>query len=140
MTVLGASLRTRPIAVAPPWGLLLCGVGALGCAAVGLLHLDHLPFSVCMFKALTGLPCPTCGTTRAFARLFALDPTGALAMNPLAVVLAAFVALWGLAELALVPSGRSVDFEASPRLARALRIAAVTAAVVNWAYLIAAGR
>ena len=69
-----------------PLGAVFGTIGALGAAAVGLLGLDRLPFSVCLFKALTGLPCPTCGSTRALGRLVHFDLAGALAMNPLATV------------------------------------------------------
>jgi hypothetical protein len=47
----------------------------------------HLPFPQCVFKSVTGLPCFTCGTTRALAALGGLDLSEALRLNPLATVL-----------------------------------------------------
>ncbi|MBB6365418.1 hypothetical protein FHR56_000531 [Xanthomonas sacchari] len=40
------------------------------------------PFAPCMFHALTGYYCPGCGMTRALHALVHLDPVGAFAMNP----------------------------------------------------------
>jgi hypothetical protein len=56
----------------------------------------------CMFKRISGIPCMFCGYTRAFQRLARLDMLTALADNPAAVFLFAFmfaVALWNLAGL-----------------------------------------
>ncbi|PYQ15275.1 MAG: DUF2752 domain-containing protein, partial [Acidobacteria bacterium] len=69
-----------------PLGAILGGIALLGTAAVGLLRLDHLPFTVCYLKALSGLPCPTCGSTRAAGCLAHGDLLGAFGMNPLATV------------------------------------------------------
>src|SRR5262245_65841919 len=90
-----------------PAGARVAGLGLLGCAVVGLLHLDHLPWTVCFFKAATGLPCPACGTTRALGRFFALDVAGALSMNPLAAL--GFIGLlaWGLTDAAAREIGRA---------------------------------
>jgi len=107
---------------------------------VALLRLDHLPFAICAFKAITGLPCPTCGSTRAAARLAHLDLIGGFAMNPLFVASAALLGVWGLMDLVLLPRGRALALEVAPAPARFLRAAAVAAVVANWAYLIAAGR
>jgi Protein of unknown function (DUF2752) len=123
-----------------PLGLFLAGSCAVGVALVGLLHLDRLPVSVCFFKIATGCPCPTCGATRAFGRLFACDPMGALAMNPLVTLGASLIALWGVADMTLWPWGRALSLEVSPGVARVLRFAVVAAILANWAYLIAAGR
>ena len=57
----------------------------LGAVAVGLLHLDRLPFTVCVFKA-SRLAVPDLRDTRALGRLFHGDLAGAFAMNPLAAV------------------------------------------------------
>ncbi len=107
---------------------------------MGLLHLDRLPISVCALKFTTGCPCPTCGTTRAFGRLFARDWAGALAMNPLAICAAALIGLWGLADLALLPLGRALSVSLSPGSARLCRWLALTLILANWVYLIAVGR
>ena len=123
-----------------PIGAVFAGLAALACAATGLFGLDHLPFPVCAFKFATGRPCPTCGVTRMFGRLFAGDWMGALAMNPLAAVGTAGLLLWGAADLALLSRGRSLRVDVGPGLARLLRWGAVVAVLANWTYLVAAGR
>jgi Protein of unknown function (DUF2752) len=123
-----------------PLGLIIAAASLAGVFAVGLLHLDRLPISMCALKFATGCPCPTCGTTRAFGRLFARDWAGAVAMNPLAVFAALLVGLWGLADLALLPMGRALSVSLSPRSARVCRWAALALILANWFYLIAAGR
>jgi hypothetical protein len=125
---------------APPLGLVFGAIGLLGAAAVWLLRFDRLPLTLCLFKGLTGLPCPTCGSTRTLGRLVALDFAGALAMNPLATAGAAVVAAWALADLALLPGGRALGVEVAPRLARALRWGALVLFLANWAYLLTSGR
>jgi hypothetical protein len=109
-------------------------------AVVGLLGLDRLPLTFCVFKGLTGWPCPTCGSTRAVARLFHLDPAGALAMNPFTTLVAVVIAAWAVVDLLLLPRRRALRVEVSPRTARWLRVAALVGFLANWVYLMIAGR
>jgi uncharacterized protein DUF2752 len=132
------ALRAR--AGATPLGAILAACALVAVAVVALLHLDRLPVSLCVFKAVTGIPCMTCGTTRALARLAHLDLAGALAMNPLTTLGTLALVPWGLADLALLPRRRALSLELSPAGARAARIAAALAVLANWAWLIAAGR
>jgi hypothetical protein len=92
----------------------------------------------CPFRALTGIPCLSCGTTRAAVAVLHGDVLGALLINPLATLAgAAFVAggvvapLWVLVGLPL------------PRVAapppRALRIALVLVLLADWAWVILEG-
>lgn len=136
----GPRVRLVARAGAPPLGAIFGGIGALAAGAVWLLHLDRLPFALCYFKAFTGLPCPTCGSTRVLGRLFALDLAGALRMNPLATVGAIVLAGWAAADLALSLRGQALGVEVSPGVARGLRMAALALFLANWVYLLAAGR
>jgi hypothetical protein len=61
-------------------------------------------------------------------------------MNPLATAFAFLVGLWAVADVALLPRRRSLRLELAPRLWPAARATVVALAVVNWVYLIAAGR
>ncbi|HLA79352.1 MAG TPA: DUF2752 domain-containing protein [Vicinamibacteria bacterium] len=137
-----SELRFRLLAQAgaTPLGAIFAAIGVAGAMAVGWLHLDHLPFTVCSLKALTGIPCFSCGGTRALGRLFAFDLGGALAMNPLMTLGGLGIAIWGLADLALLPWGRAVRVQVPPMVARVLRIAIVVALVLNWVFLVVAGR
>jgi hypothetical protein len=117
------------------------GAGAIVLGALGsLAHLDALGFPLCIFKATTGLPCLTCGGTRALIRLAHLDLLGAIAMNPL--VASALIALvpWAIADAVLALRGRALVLEVGPALGRTLRWAAIPLLIANWAYLIAVGR
>jgi len=100
---------------------------------VTLLSLVLLPFIArammssgwtwpCLFKAVTGIPCPTCGGTRALAALSHLHFLQALKYNPL-VVLAPFVAF----VFALTPLRLN---------GKAAWLAFCGAFLVNWFYLI----
>jgi len=124
----------------PPLGVIFGGIGVLAAGAIWLLRLDRIPLTLCVFKGLTGLPCPTCGSTRALGRLFALDFAAALAMNPFTTLAAAVVGAWALADLVLLPSRRSLDVSVSPRLGLVLRVGALVLFLANWVYLMAAGR
>ena len=132
------ALRARPGAI--PLGAILAACALAAVTMVEILHLDRLPFSICVFKALTGVACMTCGTTRALARLARLDLAGALAMNPLATLGTLALLPWAAADLLLMPRGRALRLELSPGAARTVRVAAVAAVLANWAWLIAAGR
>jgi hypothetical protein len=123
-----------------PLGAVFGTIGGLGATAVGLLGLDRLPFTVCLFKGLTGLPCPTCGATRAVGRLVHLDVAGAIAMNPLATIAFALVALWALCDFGLMTRGRALDVAVGRPLGRLVRGLVVAAVAVNWLFLLVAGR
>lgn len=133
-----SALRAVPGAF--PIGALL---GALGLGGIGVvvgLRALNLHAIVCTFKAVTGLPCLTCGGTRATWRLLALDPAGALALNPLATVAVVGVAAWALADLVLLARGSALRLRLSERAANVARVGGALALLLNWAYLIAAGR
>lgn len=123
-----------------PLGAIFLGIGALAAVSVAVLHLDRLPILICVFRATTGIPCLTCGATRALGELATGDLSGALAMNPLATMAAFALVPWGVADLALMTRGRALSLQVAPSGARALRVLAVAAVAANWAYLVAAGR
>jgi len=111
-----------------------------GAVALGTLLLAPLAPRVapslpgCLFRELTGLPCPTCGTAHAAMALARLDVAGAIAFNPLATLVAALFFLGGAAAAAAFFAGRALR---EPRLSgSAPRLAAALAVAANWAWLL----
>ena len=123
-----------------PLGAIFLGLGTAAALAVAVLHLDRLPMLVCLFRAATGLPCLTCGATRALGELAGGNVPGAFAMNPLATLGAFALLPWGIGDLALMTRGRALSVEVAPPASRALRVLAALAIIANWAYLVVAGR
>lgn len=116
----------------------LWGGAALVCAAAAPLAGDLAAGApACAFRALTGVPCPTCGGTRALLALVRLDAGAALAWNPLVTVAALVFALGGLVALARALGGKGVPDPAPPRWAGG---AAALALAANWAFVILEGR
>ncbi len=100
----------------------------------------HLPWPVCVFHALTGHPCPTCGATRAAIALLHGDVGTAWHWNPLAFVVYCALALGNVYLLIAIATG-------APRLRVAqitstevkfLRGLAVVLVLANWLYLLSA--
>lgn len=134
------SIGFRAVRGAFPIGATLGLAAVMGTTALYLLSGWRISYVVCYFKLFTGIPCMTCGGTRATMRLLRLDPAGALAMNPLVTVAGFVVAAWAIADLALMTRRRALRVELSTPVARALRILIPLAVLLNWAYLIAVGR
>jgi hypothetical protein len=115
--------------------------GAVAAALVALSPLaprfaSALP--VCPLKSLIGLPCLTCGTTRAALALGRLDLGAAFAVSPLAAAGWSVLIVGGLA--AGVASLARLEVPEPPRhLPRMLRWGAIAAVLANWAYLIWSG-
>jgi len=109
--------------------LLILGVGRL---------LPILSFAPdCVFRGLTGIPCPTCGSTRSVVHLSHGDILSALAMNPLTTLCLVAAIVYFFAGL----MGVAFDF---PRInllltdkeKNVMRAGAVMILLAQWAYLI----
>ncbi len=125
---------------APPLGVILLGIGVAVGLLVWLFGLDHLGFTVCSFKLFTGWPCPSCGTTRALARLIRGDLAGGLAMNPLTATAMLAIVPWAAADALLLGRGRALSLRVRPVLRPVVVVLAVAAGLANWTYLVAVGR
>jgi len=63
---------------------------------------SDLDLTVCIFKRATGLPCPSCGTTRAVSFLFNGEIVKSLFLNPFGIVVAGIMIvspLWIIADI-----------------------------------------
>lgn len=112
---------------------LFVAVAGLLLARLYPLWRDHVVVA-CPLLEMTGLPCPTCGGTRALAALVAGDWAAAFAWNPGVAAAGVVAAAWlplGALLLALpgVRPGLPVRFPATVRWGLPLLLAA------NWVYL-----
>jgi len=99
------------------------------------------PFGACLFKALTGWPCLTCGGTRALRALLAGEAGMAVRSNPLVALTAmgwavyacygggAIVGAWPRLRLRVAPAERAW-----------LRAGALLALASTWGFLVFDGR
>lgn len=115
---------------------VFAGIFALSFLAARLLPLLELGIR-CPFRAATGVPCATCGMTRAFVHLAHGDAAGALAASPLGALAAALA--WAFALLALLRPALGRPWpRVGPRAARAAGLLGGAALLANWAYLVIA--
>ncbi len=123
-------------------GLALAGF-ALVAAALAYPHMPVLRLlsPPCVFLHLTGLPCGTCGFTRAFVRGGQGDWLGALSVSPFGALL--FYA-WGLTAIWVAASWLAPSLPRPPGIRpttapqRSLvRFGVPIAFLLNWVYLIA---
>jgi hypothetical protein len=93
----------------------------------------HLPFMKCSFKALTSLPCATCGGTRALRALSRLEFVEAFWLNPLVMVAGMVAALWFLLWLGFP----EIEGRLKKRVTNwPLLKLGILAALLNWIFLV----
>ena len=102
----------------------------------------QLPTPRCAFHSLTGLPCVTCGATRAAIQFLHGHFSTSLFYNPLAFLTFSSLVVFDLYALAVVPTGaprlRVENF--SPAEKFAARSIAIALLAANWVYLLTLGR
>ncbi len=92
---------------------------------------------MCAWHRLTGLPCLTCGSTRAAAALLAGDPCLALRLQPLMVVGgAAALAALSAYSWCLLARRRVVSLRLGPPERRLAWAVLAVLVALNWAYLV----
>lgn len=65
---------------------------------------DRLP-AVCVFRLVTGYPCPTCGLTRSVVAIMHLDLIKAVHMNPFGFLIVGGLAGWWVVSLYEMATG-----------------------------------
>lgn len=91
--------------------LLWLALGGAGLSGLAILHVwvppEGVGSSICLFRRLSGVPCPGCGMTRAFAHLAKGEWLEAARDHPFSFLLAAEAGIawtaWGLALLRGIP-------------------------------------
>jgi len=121
----------------PPWPLwavvlVLLWLGLGGAAILLSRYLDR-PVSLCLFKRLTGIACPTCGFTRGALNLLNGRLIQVWLCNPL---LYSVLGLFFVVTVVRVLFGRAVRIHFT-RVERIFAwIIAAVLFVANWAYVI----
>lgn len=119
--------------------LLWLGVSLTGLVVGAAWFALGLPWPICAFHALTGLPCVTCGATRATIQFFHGHFLAALIFNPLIFAALSAAALFDLYAFAVLttraPRLRLADWTRLEK--RTARILVVALLALNWAYLLA---
>ena len=130
-------LRLASVPRKPPWPMWAAGVvlgwAALMGAVAFLADLAGHSAHLCLFKRLTGIPCPTCGCMRGAMSFARGDVAAAWWCNPLMFSVAA---VFFSVLLVRVVLGRAVVVELSRRQRALAWTLAAAAVVLNWVHVI----
>ena len=117
--------------------LLWLGVSLTGFVLAAVWLSLGLPWPICLFHALTGEPCLTCGATRSAIACAHADFFTALKWNPLVFVACCSIALFDAYAVVVLSMGARrlrADFSVAEK--RALRVFAIIILLANWSYLL----
>lgn len=129
-------MQKRPEAFIPP---LMFAIGILLLLFVARFY-EHLPIKPpeCNLKRLTGIPCVSCGGTRAFQALSRGQIVAAFRFNPAATAAVFAAAIWMVMILIRKdkPDQQALSPDQRRKRTRFFIIAGVLIFVANWIYLI----
>lgn len=118
------------------YGLIYGVITIIALIAARFLPIGSMLFP-CPFFAITGIPCPTCGTTRSILHLSSGHILSALGMNPLMTLLVFFLLLWFIFSIISIAMSLPRPWIVlSPTEGTVVRILIVLLLLLNWAYLI----
>jgi hypothetical protein len=112
---------------------VFASIAAGSFAAARFLPVLSLPFE-CPFLAWVGLPCASCGMTRAFVHLAHGAVAAAWEASPLGALFAA--GAWIFAAVAAIRFALNLPLPKMPAPGRWLPASALAAVLVNWVYLV----
>jgi hypothetical protein len=95
---------------------------------------SHLP--PCIFRSLTGIPCPACGATHAALDLSQLRLGDAFTSNPLFFIIFIALAFWGGNSLAGLFFKKNIKIEPTWCGMKLIRAVIILSFPINWIYLI----
>lgn len=109
-----------------------------------LLYAKPSDFSFCIFKNVTGYPCPSCGTTRAVKLLAQKQWILSVTTNPFGVIVAFFmliIPVWILIDLLTQKDSFYRSYKNSEELLKKkpLVIVLVVLVILNWIWNIKKG-
>jgi hypothetical protein len=109
------------------------GAIAAGLAAASLTDPNRpLPFEVCGFKLLTGLPCPTCGMTRALCHALHGHWSQSFTSHPAGLILTAGLVGWMAWSAAEAWHGREVHEALRKRVTQVFVGAGIAVSAAFW--------
>ena len=117
------------------FGIIYGGIALLMLGAGRMLPvLSFAP--ACVFRGLTGIPCPTCGSTRSLVHLSHGDVLSALSLNPLTTLslIAAIVYLF-LSIMSMAFDLPRINILFTDNEKNGMRAGAVMTLFVQWVYL-----
>ena len=112
---------------------LAAAVSAIILRPLWLAAAPHL--HACVFRSLTGIPCPSCGTTRAATAFLQGDLMTAFINNPLAALVGLLFVAGAPIAVIWTTAKWSIPSLSNP-LPLWVRIGAVCLIAANWIYLI----
>lgn len=129
----------------PYWILSLLSLTSFGWIAYQLTCHQHESIGLCLFKQVTGVACPSCGTTRSVLLLLEGQLQEGLLLNPLgllALALLIIIPVWIVYDLALQKRSLLHVYTLAERKIqqhRSIYIPLITIIVLNWVWNIAKG-
>jgi hypothetical protein len=120
--------------------LVWLSVSAGGIALAAGWFALKLPWPICLFHALTGRPCFTCGATRSAIAFFHAHFLAAFQWNPLAFLFYCALTLFNVYAFAVIitRSPRVRVAQVSPNERKFVRSSVIVLLMLNWCYLLIA--
>jgi len=117
-------------------GLIYAFIGIVG--LILAFFLKSLPrlLPPCLFRTITGVPCPACGATRTGILISHFKIMDAFLLNPLFFVLFLCLAVWGINSIIGLLFGKNVAIELDNKESKILRLTILIAIPLNWFYMI----
>ena len=112
--------------------------GAILILLLSLLKI--LPSFACPFYHITGIPCMSCGTTRAVAAIWRGDIIDAFWFNPLVMIFTAGLFFFSLLKFGEFIFHKHIKMNFGPKAVRYARYLLALALMANWLFIVVNNR